>query len=267
MVEHAQKSLDDFLREGVLISNSVSACDIQSLVDRCRPRRAQLELIRLGGCNDGGYLVPDDLDGISACFSPGVSDSATFELELLQKHGIPSHMADYSVNAPPVYARQKSFLKRYLGAYSSDVYISLDDWVQQFESGGDSFDLLLQMDIEGSEYEAILGSSIEILRRFRILVIEFHEFQNIGHPSFFKLVRATFNKLFEGFLPLHIHPNNCCHIRNVNGVLIPPVFEMTLIRKDRCVVSGYQNMFPHPLDRPNLSDRPDLALPLNWQGL
>ena len=264
MSEPTQKSVDDFLRDGVLISRSVEAQSIQSLVDRCRPRKTQLELIRIGGLGDGGYLVPNDLDGIKACFSPGVSNTATFELDLLKNHGIPSHLADWSVDAPPAYAGQKSFEKKYLAAYSSDVYISLDDWVRRFESAGDSFDLILQMDIEGSEYEAILGASIEVLRRFRILVIEFHDFHHIGHTSFFKLVRAAFDKLFVGFVPLHIHPNNCCYSRNINGVLIPPVFEMTLIRKDRVEINGYQSIFPHPLDSPNLDDRPDLALPPNW---
>ena len=27
----------------------------------------------IGGAGDGGYLVPDDLDGIEYCFSPGVN--------------------------------------------------------------------------------------------------------------------------------------------------------------------------------------------------
>ena len=37
-----------------------------------------LPMIRLGGDGDGGYVVPDDLDGLAACFSPGVSDVADF---------------------------------------------------------------------------------------------------------------------------------------------------------------------------------------------
>ena len=37
------------------------------------------KLIRLGGRGDGAYLLPDDLQDIQACFSPGVSDSKLFE--------------------------------------------------------------------------------------------------------------------------------------------------------------------------------------------
>ncbi len=39
----------------------------------------------MGGENDGGYLVPDDLEGIEYCFSPGVSNIATFELDCLNR--------------------------------------------------------------------------------------------------------------------------------------------------------------------------------------
>jgi hypothetical protein len=30
------------------------------------------ELIRIGGDADGGYLVPNDLEDLSGCFSPGL---------------------------------------------------------------------------------------------------------------------------------------------------------------------------------------------------
>jgi hypothetical protein len=45
------------------------------LVRLMRPIESGHPLVRLGGPKDGGYLVPDDLDGIAFCFSPGVSDS------------------------------------------------------------------------------------------------------------------------------------------------------------------------------------------------
>ncbi|MCU0317661.1 MAG: hypothetical protein MUC92_13840 [Fimbriimonadaceae bacterium] len=52
--------------------------DILSLIAKLRPIRGQHELIRLGPDEDGGYLVPDDLEGIVACFSPGVNTVSRF---------------------------------------------------------------------------------------------------------------------------------------------------------------------------------------------
>ena len=39
----------------------------------------QTNLIRIGSKNDGGYLVPDDLKNINACFSPGVDLNVNFD--------------------------------------------------------------------------------------------------------------------------------------------------------------------------------------------
>jgi hypothetical protein len=46
---------------------------IINLIQSLAPQTTDKALIRLGPNKDGGYLVPNDLDGIEACFSPGVS--------------------------------------------------------------------------------------------------------------------------------------------------------------------------------------------------
>ena len=57
-------------------------------------------LIRLGNNGDGGYLVPDDLNGIEACFSPGVADNVNFEKALAKKK-ISSYLLDKSIKKLP----------------------------------------------------------------------------------------------------------------------------------------------------------------------
>ncbi len=39
-----------------------------------------------------------------------------------------------------------------------------------------------------------------------------------------------------------------------------------LLRKDRAEPKRFATSFPHPLDRPNLASKPDLALPPAWFG-
>lgn len=48
---------------------------------------------------DGGYLVPNDLEGIEACFSPGVDKISEFELDCLN-YGMKIYMPDKSVEKP-----------------------------------------------------------------------------------------------------------------------------------------------------------------------
>ena len=70
--------------------------DIQALLAQLRPMKCQKELIRLGPKGDGGYLIPNDLKGIKACFSPGVDQIFGFGLDCAYR-GMLVFMADYSV--------------------------------------------------------------------------------------------------------------------------------------------------------------------------
>ena len=118
-----------------------------------KPTPIIVELIRLGGQGDGGYLVPNDLENIEACFSPGVSTVADFEEEI-SKYGIKSFMIDYSVDSAPHYNPLFDFEKKWLGIGDGTEFIRLEDWV--YEKCPDSTgDLMLQMDIEGAEFELV----------------------------------------------------------------------------------------------------------------
>jgi hypothetical protein len=64
-------------------------------------------------------LIPDDLSGISACFSTGMQVNSSLELDLLQKNGTGSHLADYFVVGPPENFKHKSFIKKILGSNGS----------------------------------------------------------------------------------------------------------------------------------------------------
>ena len=68
-----QKTVKGFLnRNNLFVHNLVNKTDLSSFLNDLRVY--QTELVRLGGNNDGGYLLPNDLEGITACFSPGVDN-------------------------------------------------------------------------------------------------------------------------------------------------------------------------------------------------
>lgn len=259
-------SLDKYalLRDGVVVHKMLSTKRLLSLIRRLRPVRTKLRLARIGSVHDGGYLVPEDMDGITACFSPGVDVNASFETDLLQRFGINSHLADRSVDGPPQSFVPKSFLKKFIGAYDDDTFITMDSWTRAHPEFAQEGDFLLQMDIEGGEYASLLSISEELLLRFRIMVIEFHNIESWCNPHYFDLVETVFSKLLKHFHVVHNHPNNCCGLVNMGGIVAPRVFELTFLRRDRATPLGFCDAFPHPLDRPNLEDRQDVALPAIW---
>lgn len=252
------------IADGIYVEKTTPVDRLNDLAIKLWPVKTRFPLIRIGSENDGGYLIPNDLNGITACFSPGVDINSSFEKELLKREGIPSHLADYSVDGPPQGFTAKSFLKKYLGAFDDDIYITLDNWVSDNTQLKVSEDLLLQMDIEGGEYTTVLRASDETLKKFRIIIIEIHDVEAWAQKNFFAIVESFFHKLLMNFNVVHNHPNNCCGIVNIGGFLAPRVFELTLLRKDRASSDGFCKVFPHHLDKPNLIGNADLVLPANW---
>jgi hypothetical protein len=218
-------------------------------------------LIRVGPAGDGGYLLPDDLDGIEACYSPGVNQVSGFELDCAER-GMKVFLADHSVDKPPDAHPLFHFTKKFVGVTSNDTFMTVDDWVATSLPGPDS-DLLLQIDIEGFEYETFLAMSDRLLRRFRIIVAEFHHLDQFWSRPFFGLAARAFEKILQTHRCVHIHPNNCCRLVRCQGLYIPRVAEFTFLRQDRIRNASFARTFPHPLDADNTSNSP-LPLPECW---
>lgn len=236
--------------------------DLQSYLKKLYPLSVDKKLIRLGPLGDGGYLLPDDLTGIKACFSPGIGFSSEFEKDCAERR-MHVFLADKSVNGPISEHELFHFTKKYIGVGSDDDFLTLDDWVQSSLPGTNT-DLLLQMDIEGYEYEVFQSASESLMRRFRIIVAEFHELNQLWNHSFFKVAADVFDKILRTHACVHIHPNNHAGVIQKNGVDIPQVMEFSFLRKDRIENSSYQKIFPNPLDYDNNPFTASVVLPGCW---
>ena len=235
--------------------------ELNSLLQKLYPKCCDKKLIRLGPKGDGGYLVPDDFMGIEACFSPGVSTISGFEKDCADL-GMRVFMADKSVNRPSETHNLFHFTKKFIGVTSNDSFMTLENWLTSVLPDSKS-DLLLQMDIEGYEYEVLLAASDLLLKRFRIIVVEFHSFQELWNFSFFKIASRVFEKILQTHTCLHIHPNNVGETLKHRGFEIPHGMEFTFLRNDRISNTTYQRVFPHPLDY-DCTDRKTLTLPKCW---
>jgi len=246
---------------GMHATERTPAAEVRALLRELRPVHGCVELVRIGPDRDGGYLVPDDLEGISYVFSPGVSTESGFEASLADR-GLPVFMADYSVAGPAVPHPRFVFDRKYVGCLTDERYMTLDDWHGAKARDADA-ELLLQMDIEGGEYETLLAVSAPLLAKFRVMIIEFHWLDELWSRPFFAVASRLFRKLLQTHSVLHIHPNNCCGSVKSGDIEIPRIAEFTLLRNDRLRGAGYRTTFPHPLDRPNVAKAP-LHLPACW---
>lgn len=244
-----------------------------SFLELVKPRRAPVPMLRLGGAGDGAYLVPDDLEGVTDCLSPGVDNRKAFEDDLARRFGIRSHMVDASSSPErfdtPLIEGLQTFQPKWLEPVSGEKAISLTDWVERLEPLGPG-DLMLQMDIEGAEYRNLLQTPRDVLARFRILLIEFHGLQWLGEGAVLREVaRPVMQKLAADFVCVHAHPNNWCPSVRLGdtGIDMPSVLELSFLRRDRMRADRWFPVsLPHPLDIHNSPERPPLHLGPAWSN-
>jgi hypothetical protein len=252
-------------RQHYWIEKLNSKNELKIFLSRFRKHYVGCDLIRIGGDGDGGYLVPNILDDISYCFSPGVSYTANFEKELSEKFNIKSFMADASVKKAPLLDNNFKFIPKFLGAYTRDDYITLSDWMKQCDIDNKK-GIILQMDIEGAEYENLIYEDQTTLASFSAMIIEFHNLQKLFEKDFLKMVSTIFEKIYKNFSICHVHPNNCCGVSSLDGIDIPRVIEVTFIRND--LLTKYSNKqpisLPHSLDVKNLKQNDDILMPKIW---
>jgi len=238
--------------------------DLLEIISKLHPIICDKQLIRVGTrYGDGGYLLPDDLDGIEACFSPGVGPEALFEHECANL-GMKIFLADKSVEQPILKHSLFHFIQKYIGVVNDSDTMTINDWVLRSLPSNDKSDLLLQMDIEGDEYSVLLATPQEILNRFRIIIVEFHWLENLWSLTFYGLFKDIINKLLINHSCLHIHPNNNVNIFKWQGIDIPSVIEVTFLRNDRVNKLGDRTEFPHSLDFRNNPFINDIILPKQW---
>jgi hypothetical protein len=236
--------------------------DLLGLIRQMHPLTTQHPLIRLGAAGDGGYLVPDDLEGIEALFSPGVDFNSAFEVDCANR-GMKVFMADASVAGPAATHPSFHFLKKFLGSFTDGDFTSMEDWV---EASGlpPSSDLMLQMDIEGYEYETLFSMPTALMRRFRIIVLELHKLENLYSAAFWPVLSRCLSKLLHTHACVHIHPNNMAPSVKRGDIEIPWFCEFTFYRRDRITRSGFATTFPHPLDADCTDAEPPHPLPKTW---
>ena len=173
------------------------------------------------------------------------------------------YMADYSVEKPAIGHDRFYFTKKFVGVISDDVFMTLDEWISRSVQQEDT-DLFLQIDIEGFEYEVFLAASASLMRRFRVIVAEFHRLDHLWDRAFFNFASRAFEKILETHTCVHLHPNNARGSVKRKSLEVPLNMEFTFLRNDRIEGKRPASGFPHSLDADNVRTKPPMVLPDCW---
>lgn len=208
---------------------------------------------RIGKENDGGYvvaMVPDI--SYKLLVAGGVCDDVSFEEHFISLYPESIGYAyDGTVGEPPALQTPRlQFVHQNIGA--RNVGQSTTNLHSLLESHEDVF---VKMDIEGHEIAWFLSLDTVHMNKMLQMVVEFHF-------PFSLLETIVFDKINRTHYLVHLHANNNCGTRVVDGVMVPNVFECTFLHKKFFGGSPFKNRQPIPsaLDMPNVAEKDEIRL-------
>ncbi len=203
---------------------------LRPLMDRFVSQEIDVPLMRLGSERDGGYVVVDKDYNNSFLISGGILNDNNFELALA-KLGARAHQVDYSIVEPPVAHPRLTFsAERLVGENKKRLAfdVTLDQLVAE-TTDTRNYELLLKLDIEGSEWEIFETSNS--LHKFSQIFLELHYLDRLASSKYAESSIDALEKLFKSFFPVFISGNNCCGYVTLGGYVLPRVMELTLLNR------------------------------------
>ena len=197
---------------------------------RIRPMTgSNLELIRVGGPTDGGYVMAKPLTG-SGALSIGVGADVSWDQEIAAR-GIPVAMFDHTIRKLPAPVPNSMFHRIGVGSTETrnlkplEQLISLAGW-----AGRD--DLLLKMDVEGAEWSVMTQPRPVNLEPFTQIVIELHGLGGLRDERTATTVLGVVELLCACHIPIHVHANNYDELVRFGSWWFPNAIEVSFIRQD-----------------------------------
>ena len=221
----------------------------------------QLEKIRLGNAFDGGYVVPKRCLQCDVVISIGVGPDVSFDLAFAE-NGKSVFQFDHTVDSVPSHQAHSGFVffKKGWGARTAGDLLTLKDMLAA-ANVPTSAKCLLKFDVEGAEYENLISLDDSELASFEVIVCELHCCDQLRDEAFRHQFSRAIARLTKNHAPVHLHGNNYGVLCLVEGVPVPAVLELALLRRDLGDFGGISlEPIPGPLDNPNRPDRPDLCL-------
>ena len=216
--------------------------------------------IRIGPNTDGGYIFVDDISAHQTVISYGLGTEYRFEIEMA-KRGHDVYMFDHTIE--PIQAENKKlhFFQEGVagGTDISQNLFSIQDHLHRHQIRGDR--LILKMDVEGAELDALEAVPDDTLDRIEQIVFEVHWLNNLDDLAFRDRFRRIFRRLNSAFTLFHVHGNNfdgSNGLAIVSGIPVSTMLELSYVRSASVHRLPSQTLYPTALDYPNVQGKDKL---------
>jgi hypothetical protein len=205
-------------------------------------------LERVGKHNDGGYLVCGNLLGnVRSAYSYGIAGEDSWGCDVSRRLDVVVHQYDcFDPTRSVCEGGRQDFHDECVGAKSETIESRLYDSVaNQIHKNNDSGKtLVVKMDVEGAELDAIGVMPDQLLDTIDQLVMELHA----ADDRYLNLVK----KLKRTFVPVHLHFNNSRCTTQFKP-FPSPVYEVSFVNKRLAEIDANapKPTLPRSLDEQN----------------
>lgn len=235
-----------------------------ALLARITPRAIErANLVRLGGPNDGGYVMLEPVAPpiITAAYSFGVGHDISWDAAIAAR-GIDVWLYDHTVSPPAALPPRCRFVRKGIaGTSAGPDERTLAELVRENGHAG-SRDLLLKLDVEGAEWGVLESASEPLLCQFQQIVVEFHGLADgVGGDRHEKII-AVLDKLARTHQCVHVHGNCDQPPLWLGDLVVPDVAEVTYVRRSDVEgrIGSVVRSLPMELDAPNNPGWPEIPL-------
>ena len=228
----------------------------QALFDELRPvTLSNCRLERLGSPNDGGYLLCGNLsDGVESAYSYGIGPRDDWGCDVSKRFGVAIHQYDcFDPGRPSCDGGRFDFHDECVaGSTRTEKGERFDTLENQIAANGDTGKrLLVKIDVEGAEWDALLATSDAVLDRIDQMPMEMH---GVNEERILEVVR----KLKRTFYVVNLHVNNWSCAQGFEP-FPGAVFQVLLVNKRVGVVNPSAPSPPprSPHDAPDNPKGPD----------
>ncbi|HUE86082.1 MAG TPA: hypothetical protein VMO26_08390 [Vicinamibacterales bacterium] len=216
-------------------------------------------LKRFGSANDGGYLMCENLlEPLDAGYSYGVGPNDEWGCEVSRRYQVPVHQYDCFDPARPtcdggVFVFHDECLGSRAEERESRVFDTLENQIRK--NGHEGRQLIVKIDIEGAEWDALEAAPDELLASIPQLAMELHGFDD-------RTMLDVVRKLNRHFYLVNLHFNNwSC----ASGAPPFPAWAYQVLWVNKRIAEIDRSVpIPapmSPLNAPDTTTRPDCQLP------
>jgi len=225
----------------------------QALFDELQPVMLKnCTLRRYGGPADGGYLMCENLvQGVQSAYSYGISTEDNWGCQLSREFQVGIHQYDcFTPHRPTCEGGRYVFHDECVGETAATIDGNPFDTISgQIAGNGDTGKrLIVKMDVEGAEWDALLATPDEVLAQIDQMPMELH---GTDEARFLEVVR----KLKRQFYLVNLHFNNfAC---SESAAPFPAIAYQVLWVNRRLAEVDPAAPVPAPLAAANAPDNPN----------